>query len=162
MVKMLVWDMDGTIADLYSVPRWLEYLREENPLPYQEAAPMENMEQLALILKMCQVAGIDVRIVTWLSKDASPKYKEATRNAKMEWLRNYGFPFNHFHGVSYGTTKANSVRKYLGTDDEAILIDDNSKVRKGWKLGRTIDPTETNVLETLWDILKEVVKDETD
>ena len=31
MNKMICFDMDGTIADLYSVDGWLDYLRAENP-----------------------------------------------------------------------------------------------------------------------------------
>ena len=39
------------------------------------------------------------------------------------------FPYDHFHGVKYGATKADSVRKYLGEDESAILFDDNAKVQ---------------------------------
>ena len=33
--KVIVFDMDGTIADLYGVSGWLEMLRAENPKPYK-------------------------------------------------------------------------------------------------------------------------------
>ena len=31
--KMICFDMDGTIADLYNVPNWLEMMRDENTAP---------------------------------------------------------------------------------------------------------------------------------
>ena len=37
MTKMIVFDMDGTIADLYGVEGWLEMLEAENAAPYVEA-----------------------------------------------------------------------------------------------------------------------------
>lgn len=153
MVKMIVWDMDGTIADLYGVNGWLEKLKAENPTPYIEAKPLWDMERLAEILTAIHQKGIEIRIVTWLSKDSSEEYKTATRNAKLEWLNRYNFPFDHFHGIAYGTTKADSIRKYLAENETAILFDDNEKVRKGWHLGETVNPTTTNILEFLASLL---------
>ena len=148
-MKMICWDMDGTIADLYGVNGWLEMLRNENPTPYIEAKPLWDMEKLAETLKALKVIGYEIRIVTWLSKDSTEEYKTATRNAKLEWLNRYNFPFDHFHGIAYGTTKADSVRKYLAVDETAILIDDNDKIRKGWHLGETVNPTEINIIDYL-------------
>ena len=149
MAKMICWDMDGTIADLYGVSGWLEKLRAENPTPYTEAKPLWNMVELAETLKALKVIGYEIRIVTWLSKDSTEEYKTATRNAKLEWLDRYDFPYDHFHGIAYGTTKADSVRKYLAVDETAILIDDNDKIRKGWHLGETVNPTTTDIIAFL-------------
>ena len=91
--------------------------------------------------------NIEIRIITWLSKDSSEEYKNAVRKAKLDWLKEQGFPFDKFHGVRYGATKADSVRKYLAEDETAILIDDNAKIRNGWTLGETIDPTTTNLID---------------
>lgn len=44
--KSINWDMDGTIANLYSVPDWLEKLRAEDPSPYLDADPMCDMKNL--------------------------------------------------------------------------------------------------------------------
>lgn len=68
-MKMICFDMDGTIADLYAVPNWLDKLRAEDASPYADAP--------------------------------------------------------------------------------AVLIDDNKKVRDGWHLGESIDPTKVNLLEVL-------------
>ena len=154
-VKMVVFDMDGTIADLYSVNGWLEMLRAFDPTPYIEAKPMWDMEELATVLNCLRVVGIEVRIVTWLSMETTKEYDSAVRLAKREWLAQYGFPFDHFHGVAYGATKADSVRRYLAENEGAILIDDNAKVREGWHLGETIDPTAIDIVEYLKGLLNQ-------
>ena len=147
--KMICFDMDGTIADLYAVPGWLEMLRAFDPTPYAVAEPMWNMAELAELLHECQNIGIEIRIITWLSKESTPDYDRAVRKAKREWLEAQGFPFDHFHGVKYGRTKADSIRPYLGEGETAILFDDNANVRKGWTPGEAIDPIETDILDFL-------------
>ena len=146
----IVFDMDGTIADLYAVENWLPKLRAEDASPYLEAKPMWDMAALASILNDLKASGITITVVTWLSKDSTESYKDAVRKAKLEWLKAQGFPFDHFHGVQYGATKANSVRKYT---NNAWLIDDNAAVRKGWHLGEAIDPTACDLLEVLANLI---------
>lgn len=147
--KMICFDMDGTIADLYGVPNWLEMLRAFDPTPYTQAEPMWDMTELADLLHEVQAIGIEIRIITWLSKESTADYDRAVREAKREWLEAQGFPFDHFHGVKYGATKADSVRRYLDEGDTAILFDDNAKVRQGWTMGEAIDPIETDILDFL-------------
>lgn len=150
MVKMICFDMDGTIANLFDVADWLPKLRAEDPSPYAEAAPMWDMTELRKVLVELK---IEVRIVTWLSKDSSEEYKDEVRQAKREWLDRYGFPYDHFHGVRYGATKADSVRNLLNENETAILIDDNAKIRNGWTLGEAVDPTAVNLIEYLRNLL---------
>ena len=152
-IKMICFDMDGTIADLYAVENWLPMLRAYDPTPYAVAEPMWNMAELASLLRQCQTIGIEIRIITWLSKESTAEYDRAVREAKREWLEAQNFPFDHFHGVQYGATKADSIRKYLAEDETAILFDDNAKVRQGWHMGEAIDPTTTDILEILSEIL---------
>ena len=149
--KMICFDMDNTIADLYNVENWEAMLNAGNPIPYEVCAPMWDMERLADVLNELIAVGIEIRIVTWLAIGATEEYNQQVREAKRNWLEKFNFPFTHFHGVKYGTTKANCVRKYL--DGEAILIDDNAKVRNGWTLGQTIDPTTCDIIAELEKIL---------
>jgi hypothetical protein len=114
---------------------------------------MWDMEELAEVLHMLQEAGIEIRIVTWLSINASEMYKLKTRWVKRRWLKRNGFPFDNFHGVQYGTTKADCVRRYLEDNETAILIDDNAKVRSGWHLGDTVDPTAVDIIEYLRSLI---------
>ena len=153
MLKMICFDMDGTLADLYGVKNWLEKLRAFDASPYAFAPPLCDMEELAFLLEVAQHRGIEVRIITWLSKESNPAYDEAVRQAKRDWLSFWGFPYDHFHGVAYGATKADSIRRYLADDECAILIDDNAKVRDGWTLGETIDPTTIDIIEVLKGLL---------
>lgn len=142
----ICFDMDGTIANLYGVEDWLPKLRAEDASPYLEAKPLWDMEALAGILRQLQNQGITITVITWLAKDSSAEYKKAVREAKLAWLEKYGFPFDHFHGVQYGATKADSVRKFT---NNAWLIDDSAKVRNGWHLGKAIDPAEVDILSLL-------------
>lgn len=153
MTKMICFDMDGTIADLFGVPNWLEKLRAYDASPYREAKPLWDTEILNQILDVLISEGWDIRIISWLSKDSTKEYDKEVRTAKREWLKEQRFPANKIHLVSYGTTKANCVRKEK--PDLAILIDDNEKIRKGWKLGRTFDPTEKDLLEILMNIAED-------
>lgn len=150
MNKMLCFDMDNTIADLYNVPDWLLKLRAEDVSPYENASPMWDMSKLNESLRLLQNKGWEINIITWLAKSSSEKYKKQTREAKKKWLAKYDFPYEHFYGVQYGTTKSKSVRKRA---DYAILIDDNEKIRQGWTLGKTIDPTRENIIEILQKML---------
>ena len=152
-VKMLVFDMDGTVADLYGVDNWLPMLRSENPLPYIVAKPMWDMVVLADLLNEFRAQGGIVAVVSWLSMGSTQQYKEMVRLAKREWLEKFGFPADKIHLVQYGATKANSVRNCLEDGETAILFDDSEKVRSGWHLGETIDPTEQDIIEVIRGLL---------
>lgn len=150
--KILCFDMDGTIADLYAVPNWEEQLRNENPTPYLIAPPMWNMEELRKVLFALVRKGWEIQVISWLAMDSSEEYKDAVRKAKKAWLDEYDFPANKVHLVSYGTTKADCVRR---AKCPAVLVDDNRKVRHGWTLGGTIDPTDGNLIDKLWRLAKD-------
>jgi hypothetical protein len=152
-VKMICFDMDGTIANLYGVKNWEKKLRNNDPTPYKVAKPMWDMNELREVLIALHNQGIEIRVITWLAMDSTEAYKRIVRQTKIEWLTKVGFPIDHFHAQAYGTTKANAVRKDLGENETAILIDDNAKVRKGWRLGETIDPTTENIIEVLKALL---------
>ena len=51
-MKALVFDLDGTIANLYAVDSWLEKLRSEDASPYLDAEPMYDMAMMAEVLNM--------------------------------------------------------------------------------------------------------------
>jgi hydroxymethylpyrimidine pyrophosphatase-like HAD family hydrolase len=149
MNKVLVFDMDGTIANLYGVDGWLADLRSYNPRPYVVANPLYDMDFLADILNTFKDFGWTIAVTTVLSKDSTKEYDNVVREAKKEWLAKYNFPYDEIHLVKYGTTKANCTRKLGGFQ---VLVDDNETVRKGWKLGNTIDANE-NIIDKLLDLL---------
>ena len=153
MNKTLVFDMDGTIANLYKVNGWLEDLRNENARPYIEAEPMYDMEVLVAVLLALKNLGWKIVVTSWLAKESTKTYDEMVRVAKRNWLERYDFPADEIHIVKYGTTKANCTRKLGGFQ---ILVDDNEQVRKGWHLGETINANE-NILDRLIDLLEKEI-----
>lgn len=142
MSKVIAWDMDGTLADLYGVDNWLDKLHKEDATPYQEARPLVDVEALTATLKTLKAAGYVLAIVSWLAGGSSKHYDQDVRQAKRAWIEKY-FPgiFDEIHLVKYGTTKRQVVRRY----DEAILVDDNAKVRKGFR-GQTIDASNPEIM----------------
>ena len=149
MRKMLVFDMDGTIADLYGVDGWLNDLRTEKTRPYEIAEPLYNMAELAEILNILRENGWTVAVTTWLAKDGTKEYNKRTAYAKKEWLAKFNFPYDEIHCVKYGTTKTNCTRNKA---EFQILIDDNKKVRDGWTLGTTV-----NAQYNIMDFLKALI-----
>lgn len=149
MTKALVFDMDGTIADLYGVEGWLADLQNENARPYKEAKPMYDTIVLNAILNVLKAQGWKIIVTTWLAKGSSKKYDAKVREAKIEWLAENNFPYDEIHLVKYGTTKADCTRKHGGFQ---ILIDDNEKVRKGWNLGATVN-AKNNIINTLINLI---------
>ena len=147
--RTLVFDMDGTIANLYGVENWLTDLRTYNARPYIVAEPMYDMEVLVAILEVLKCQGWRIAVTSWLSMESTTEYDKAVRIAKREWLEKYNFPFDEIHLVKYGTTKANCTRHLGGYQ---ILVDDNEKVRQGWNLGGTINANE-NIIDKLMDLL---------
>ena len=79
--KTLVFDMDGTIADLYGVDNWLADLRAECPRPYEEAKPLYDMTALKVIVTCLQNMGWRIVVTTWLAKGASKEYNRLVREA---------------------------------------------------------------------------------
>jgi hypothetical protein len=148
-MRMIYFDMDGTIADLYSVENWLPRLRDEDATPYLEARPMCNMAILSELLIKAKAQGYGIGIITWLSKDATKAYKKAVRQAKKQWLNNYlGVKLDEAHFIQYGTRK-----DYVAKDKKGILFDDDERVRMRWR-GEAYNPTEQNIIEVLQEIIR--------
>lgn len=152
MKRTLVFDMDGTIADLYGVDNWLEMLLNEDATPYKIAKPLYDMVALNEVVTALKKRGWYIVVTTWLAKGSTKAYDRLVREAKIEWLEEMNFPYDEIHLVKYGTTKANCTRHHGGFQ---ILVDDNEKVRKGWNLGNVIDANH-NILKELIALLQAV------
>ena len=137
------FDMDGTIADLYSNPNWLPLLRAFDPTPYATAKPLLRLNALARKLNELQKAGYELAIISWLSKESNAEYDEAVTATKMAWLAEH-LPSVHWDRITivpYGTPKEN----YCGNPLD-ILFDDEERNRNNWT-GRAYDVK--NILEIL-------------
>ena len=128
------FDMDGTIADLYGVEKWLDFLEFESAWPYIAAAPLVNPKTFCAAALELKAKGINFGIISWTAKNSTKSYNKAVRKAKRTWLNHY-FPgiFTEIHIVKYGTPKF-SVKK-----DEGILFDDEERNRLKWK-GQAFTP----------------------
>ena len=128
-MKKIYFDMDGTIADLYGVEGWLEYITNGNPFPYENAKPMVNMSRLARRLNALQKEGCEICVISWLAKTSTSEYDELVKRAKLEWLAKHlaSVKFDEIHIVAYGTPKHS-----IG---EGILFDDEIGNREGWGEG---------------------------
>lgn len=149
MKKLIVFDMDGTIANLYGVENWLEDLRAYNTRPYDIAEPLVDMSNLKDALMKLKSKGYKVAVTSWLSKCSTKEYDNKVRASKKAWLDKYGFPYDELHLVKYGTTKLDCTR---GKAEMQILFDDNEKVRNGWNGGMAFD--EKNIIKNLLTIGK--------
>lgn len=150
--KAIVFDLDGTLADLYSVSDWLEKLRSYDATPYSAAKPIYAAEELIPLIAELKDRGFRIIVTSWLSKESTKEYDAAVRKAKKEWLAKYGFPYDEIHLVKYGTPKTKCSR---GKAKYQILVDDNEEVRSKWTLGATIDANE-NIIPLLKALLEEI------
>ena len=130
-MKAIIFDMDGTIADLYGVNDWLSKLRSEDASPYIEAKPLVNLSRLARKLNTLQKIGYKIGVVSWGSKVSSPEYLEAVREAKKQWLANHlkSVSFDSIIVCPYGTPKSSVCPFY---NEDAILFDDEERNRSEW------------------------------
>ena len=154
MNKILNFDMDGTIADLYNVPDWLPMLRAEDTTPYEVAKPMVSMLQFNYVLSALKSKGCVVTIITHYAIGSSDDYSRRTKRAKRKWVKDCGIPYDHFHCQPYGTPKEQAIKNYR-KGAEAILFDDNEEIRNKWTVGETVDPATTDIIEYLLDLLVE-------
>lgn len=127
---MFIWlDMDGTIAQTYSVENWLDYLHNEMVYPYVKAAPLGDMRILARRLNFLHKKGYKIGIISWGSKNSSSEYMQAVQAAKKEWLNKHlkSVRWDEIHIVEYGTPKEN-----FRTSIDDILFDDDERNRAEW------------------------------
>jgi len=127
--KVINFDMDGTIADLYGVSDWLNDLINSKTRPYDVAKPLVNMNVLARMLNRLQRNGFTINIISWTSKSGTPEYNERVKNSKLKWLAKHlkAVKFNNVYIVPYGTPKH--------TIAEGILFDDEEPNRTAWGEG---------------------------
>ena len=146
MEKAIYFDMDGTIANLYGVPNWLEKIEQSDTTPYDEAQVLLNMQGLAHRLNTLQKNGYTIGIISWLSKSGSEAYNEVVTEAKLKWLAKHlpSVHWDYINIVPYGTPKQNFCENPLD-----ILFDDEERNRTNWT-GRAYD------VQNIMEILKEI------
>jgi hypothetical protein len=149
-MKMLVLDMDGTIADLYGVEDWLSKILAEDASPYEDAKFMYDQELLIEVLRELRLKGWKLAITTWFSKGSSEEYDTKVREAKIKWLNKHNIPYDEIHMVKYGTPKTSCTAHHKGYQ---VLVDDNNEILGDWNLGDTIDAKQRNIVAELWRLV---------
>jgi len=140
MKKEIWFDMDGTIANLYGVKGWLDYIIKEETTPYEKAETLINMQVLARLLNKLQKKGYLIGIVSWTAKNGTEDYNRRITEAKQNWLKKHlkSVTFNKIDIINYGTPKQNNRN--------GILFDDEINNRINWN-DTAYD--EKNIIETL-------------
>lgn len=153
MIKSIVLDMDGTIADLFHAPNWLERLRASDPTPYSEAVPLVDMEQLDDLITRYQAQGVAVEIVSWGAMGGSSAYLARTATAKRNWLKQHlKSRLNAVYVVPYGTPKHSVIADSVNS----VLVDDSKSVRDEWS-GETLDATNSKgMMDALTHLIHQI------
>lgn len=128
----IYFDLDGTLADFYSVDNWLWKILENDSSPYREARPLHNFSYLAKLMHKCQKKGIEFSIISWGSKNSTENFLTAVADEKRKWLKTHlpSVQFSEIIIVPYGTPKENYKNSHFD-----ILFDDEQANRKNWKNG---------------------------
>ena len=147
--KMLVFDMDGTIADLYGVNGWLDDIIAKNVRPYAEAKPLYDMDVIVTLLNVLKGMGWRIAVTSWLAKVCDDEYAEAIREVKTAWLDRFEFPYDVLNIVNYGVDKSSVTARFGGFQ---ILLDDEDKNLTDWVNGSTVD-AKTNIVQALLNLI---------
>ena len=126
----IFFDMDGTIANLYGVENWLDYLLNSDPFPYRNAKALLNLQALARVLNRLCRKGYRIEIISWLAKNSTKKYDAEVIEAKIAWLSEHlaSVKFSKINIVPYGVCKDN-----FRHSENDILFDDEEQNRNAWK-----------------------------
>lgn len=158
MSTSVYFDLDGTIYDLYSMPKWLEMLQNEQEgvfIQGQSCVPLDKLN--SNIYRLLQL-NVRFGIISWLPMQASLEYEEICRQEKLQWIKE-NLPFiTEILIVPYGTPKQNSVRKKTR---KMFLIDDNINVCEMWKTKKQrkmiLVNNDFDVIDALEQIYSEIV-----
>ena len=142
-MRTIYFDMDGTIADLYGVNGWLDYLIAKDSTPYEIAKPLVRLSLLARYLNELQRKGYRIGIISWLAKNSNEEFDKAVTEAKMKWLKIHlaSVQFDEINIVAYGTPK-----EMFSKSNTDILFDDETPNREKWN-GEAFD--EKMIIELL-------------
>ena len=145
--KWLWFDLDGTIADLYSVEGWLDYLVHGSTVPYEIARPLVTMSLFARRVNALQRRGYKLCVISWASKNATLDYVQAIEEAKRTWLKKHlpSVNWNEIIVTEYGQNKRAAV------PCGGILFDDEARNREEWQ-GASVDAI------VMMDVLKELMQ----
>lgn len=153
ITKALYFDMDGTLADFYGVPNWLDCLMNGDSFPYEVAKPLLNFSALARKLHTLQREGWTIGIISWLAKNNTSDFDTRVTIAKENWLKKHlpSVTFDEIHIVPYGTPKSSICKIKNG-----ILFDDETHNLIEWQRSGGVAFTPECILYALTALRKAV------
>lgn len=121
MLPTIALDMDGTIAALYDVPKWLESITNNDASPYFKALELVDCDSLNDLVALYRASKGHICVVSWLCKgELTDAYSSAIQAAKVLWLREHLPAVDDIRIVAYGTPKSTVVKDVRQT----VLFDD--------------------------------------
>lgn len=117
-------DMDGTIADTYAIPNWLDQLRNESVKPFEMAEPLISESTLLSLF-----TDENIIVCTMLPKGVAlgTPYADACQRAKRQWLERYFPSLTNVLFMEYSNDK--SLGEY---SKKCLLVDDSDVIRNNF------------------------------
>lgn len=129
MKKIVYFDMDGTIADLYGVENVFKRLDALDASVYLEAEPIQEYIQM---IRDFHHMGYEVNILSCLGMISEEVFDKNTKENKDKWLDKYV-------GCEYINKRIyipNTKHKEEYIDAIGILVDDDERVLVNWPYDR--------------------------
>ena len=137
MNKVVYFDMDGTIADLYGVSDCFKRLDNMDATVYSEAKPIDKYINM---LKEFHTMGYKVIILSALGMVSSKRFDKDTIRNKGIWLDTYVGKEYIDERIYIPNTKHKELYQLFG---KGILVDDDDRVLMNWDYDR-IKATNSN------------------
>lgn len=137
MNKVVYFDMDGTIADLYGVSDCFKRLDNMDATVYSEAKPIDKYINM---LKEFHTMGYKVIILSALGMVSSKRFDKDTIRNKGIWLDTYVGKEYIDERIYIPNTKHKELYRLFG---KGILVDDDDRVLMNWDYDR-IKATNSN------------------
>lgn len=153
--KLLIFDMDGTIADLYNTENWSERLDNGDATVYADAKPMIDMVEFHSLLNALKMANYKIIILSWLSKNDDPDFHKRIITAKKNWIEKYNIPVDEVIITKYGIDKHDTITAKFPSAN-IIIFDDDVTVRASFPENSAIDPQKVDINQFLRVMLSNV------
>lgn len=150
----IFFDMDGTIADLYSQENWLESILAEDADLFGYLPNMYTYDEMVKLKE--EFPNCVLEIITWTPMNGSNEYCAEVARKKATWIQMvYPGIFTKINVLPYGVPK-----QYANTNksNKMILVDDNPEVLAMWNtpknrkgILRTPDMTMIDLIENIWE-----------
>ncbi len=154
MTRKVIFDLDGTVYDLYNVEDWLGKIQREEAGVFTEGDILFELDEFYSTIEEMLMNGIEFGVITWLPAGASKEYEEVCRKEKLEFINKY-LPFvSEVSICSYGIPKQNLIKKRAAA---MYLLDDNKDVCEMFNQAKNcvgINVEEGNLVQVLRNLMK--------